>query len=278
MTKFFLSSNIFVSLCVVALSLSSSLILEIDGIYLIPFIFFSTLFSYNFQRLVRYNSKAVQWVKLDTDRKQTLFISVLSFIPMLYYSFSLSVSSLGLIFIASLLTLLYPIRFSFLNNRSIRELPLLKVFLISFVWSLVSVGLLLTESNLYEKTESIILFLSRFFFVLAITIPFDIRDLKYDHPSMLTMPQLLGIKRAKLLALSSLTVFFILSLNLYYTVGFSKSLLLALFICFLVSAFLINKSDEKKNDFFFSFWVEGLSILMFLLLFFIPMAFDTFVL
>lgn len=278
MTKFFLSSNIFVSLCVVALSLSSSLILETDGIYLIPFIFFSTLFSYNFQRLVRYNSNAVQWVKLDTDRKQTLFISVLSFIPMLYYSFSLSVSSLGLIFIASLLTLLYPIRFSFLNNRSIRELPLLKVFLISFVWSLVSVGLLLTESNSYEKTESIILFLSRFFFVLAITIPFDIRDLKYDHPSMLTMPQLLGIKRAKLLALSSLTVFFILSLNLYNIVGFSKSLLLALFICFLVSAFLIYKSDEKKNDFFFSFWVEGLSILMFLLLFFIPMAFDTFVL
>ena len=130
------------------------------------------------------------------------------------------------------------------------------------------------ENESFYSLDTLLLFISRFSFVLAITIPFDIRDLKYDDLSLKTIPQFYGEKKAKMIALYSLAFFELISICHFFVGDFSWQLLLALdTVMFNAEAILIIKSSQKKNNFFFSFWVEGASILMYLLLFIIPLAF-----
>ena len=179
LNDFFLISNLFISACVVALCQSSAILLNVDITHILPFVYFSTLFSYNFQRYVRFKSSEsgfgqLQWLKQQEGLLK--IISVLSFVLTLYFSFSLSLQSLYLLVPAVFITLLYPLTYTFFWRRIIlREIPGLKIFLIVVVWIIVSVGLVVSESDTSFSTEVCLLMASRFFFVLSITIPFSIK-------------------------------------------------------------------------------------------------------
>ena len=281
LNDFFLISNLFISACVVALCQSSAILLNVDITHILPFVFFSTLFSYNFQRYVRFKSSEsgfgqLQWLKQQEGLLK--IISVLSFVLTLYFSFSLSLQSFYLLVPAVFITLLYPLTYTLFGRRIIlREIPRIKIFLIVVVWTIVSVGLVVSESDTSFSTEVCLLMASRFFFVLSITIPFDIRDLKYDKQSMKTIPQLFGVEKSKWLALWSLAFYELLSIAHFLFVDFSVLLLIALLLTSLYVGVLIYKTNEEKNETFYTFWMEASSLLMYLLLFIIPMAFGIFV-
>jgi len=281
-TEFFIYSNIYVSICVVALCQSTSLVLGFSQSQILPFVFFSTLFAYNFQRLVRFNPNKMQpshlkW--MTKHRNFIVFITITSILISIYYAFNLSSTALFFLIPASIISLLYPLKLiSFRNEKiSLRELPYLKIFLIAVVWSIVSVCLVAEEYAMLFSLEVLLLFLSRFCFVVAITIPFDIRDLKYDDFSLKTIPQLYGEEKAKTIALYSLAAFELFTIAHFFIGDFSVFILIALLLCSVLTAILIFKSSQKKDTFFFSFWVEGASILMLLLIFVIPLAFGIFV-
>lgn len=88
------------------------------------------------------------------------------------------------------------------KSVALRQIVGLKVFLIAIVWSLSVVWLPVVE---YYSTSDIILWQSAFYwsilvalFILAITIPFDIRDIKQDNIYKLkTIPIILGEAKAK---------------------------------------------------------------------------------
>lgn len=274
---FFLSSTIFVSICVVALCQSSAIILDVDVSSILPFVFFATFFSYNFLRLIRYANKKNEILRMF-HQKAIGWVLLLSFCFTVYFSMELSKQSLLLLLPAILITLLYPLKWAIKNRFiSLREIPTLKIFLIAFVWSLVTVGLVAVEHNILFTGEVIGLFLTRFFFVLAITIPFDIRDLKLDHPAMKTIPQRYGVPQAKLISFTSLAIFEVFVFAQFIVFDLHYSLLVALLLTSLCSAILIYKTNDSRTDFYYSFWMEGMSILMYSLLFFIPMAFGIFV-
>ena len=278
LAQFFVYSNVFVSFCVLALCQSTCIIIGINSSHLLPFVFFSTLFVYNFQRLIRFSPEIQQSAHLNwlnKNRRLITVITVFSLIISLYYSLNCSFSVFYFLIPASVISLAYPMRIIPLGGQKIalRELPRAKIYLIALVWSLVSVGLVTFESNSFYTLNTLLLFLSRFSFVLAITIPFDIRDLKYDDISLKTIPQILGEQKAKMIALYFLAVFELLSIFHFFVSDFSLSILIALLLTSLFTAILIIKSSQEKNNFFFSFWVEGASIIMYLLLFIIPQAF-----
>ena len=50
---FFINSNIWVAFCSLGLAISSEVLLESTNCKVSQFIFFSTIFAYNFQRIVR---------------------------------------------------------------------------------------------------------------------------------------------------------------------------------------------------------------------------------
>ena len=281
--QFIVYSNVFVSFCILALCQSTSIIIGFDLSYILPFVFFSTLFAYNFQRVVRFNPIKEQSAHLDwlnKNRQLIILITVISLFLSVYYALTLSFSTLYFLIPTSIISLSYPIKIIPLGSKkvSLRELPRAKIFLIALVWSIVSVALVTLENDSFYSLDTLLLFISRFSFVLAITIPFDIRDLKYDDLTLKTIPQIFGEQKAKMIALYCLAFFELISIFHFFVSDFSWQLLLALFLTSLLSGILIIKSSQEKNNLFFSFWVEGASIIMFLLLFIIPLAFGIFAL
>ena len=279
---FFIYSNLFVSLCVVALCECSRIILEVSQSDNLPLIFFSTLFIYNFQRYVRINnlkenSNAISWTQKNMALTKLLMLCSLIFV--FFFATKLSVKLFFCLVPIFIVSIFYSLKIFTQNgiNFSIRELPLVKIFLISFVWSYVTVILIAVEKDLFINSEIIILFLSRFCFVFAITIPFDIRDLKYDSHNLKTIPQIFGEEKSKKIAFYALATFEIFSIILFFISNFPIYVLISLIFCSLLTAILIYRSNSKKNSLYFSFYLESASILMLILLFILQLAFGIFV-
>ena len=129
--QFFIYSNVFVSFCVLALCQSTSIIIGVSSSHLFPFVFFSTLFAYNFQRMVRFSPNKEQSAHLNWLNKNRLFIILITFISLslsIYYALSLSFSTFYFLIPASIISLTYPIKIIPLGSQkvSLRELPRVK--------------------------------------------------------------------------------------------------------------------------------------------------------
>ncbi|WP_045498308.1 hypothetical protein [Chryseobacterium sp. StRB126] len=152
-------------------------------------------------------------------------------------------------FIIVVLGLLYN---SFFLDVYIRKIPLLKVFYVGLVWALVNCWLTLPEFSLP-------IFLISFFYITALVLPFDIRDMNSD--TVKTFPMLIGVQNTKYIAyglvfISSLIGVFYLK-PLYAVAFFLSSIITYIFIYF---------SENKRDDTYFSFGVETCSALPFLFL------------
>ncbi|UZT98912.1 hypothetical protein ODZ84_04890 [Chryseobacterium fluminis] len=152
-------------------------------------------------------------------------------------------------FIIVVLGLLYN---SFFLDVYIRKIPLLKVFYVGMVWALVNCWLTLHEF-------SIPIFLISFFYITALVLPFDIRDMKVD--TVKTFPTIIGVQNTKYLAYTLVLISCILS------AAYLKSMYAtAYFFSGAVTFILIYFSENKRNDSYFSFGVESCSALPFLFL------------
>jgi len=157
-------------------------------------------------------------------------------------------------FVIVVLGLLYN---SFFLETYIRKIPLLKVFYVGLVWALVNCWLTLPTFNFP-------IFFISFFFVTALVLPFDIRDMESD--TVQTFPKLIGVQNTKYLAYIFVFVSAILSV-FYFKVQFAISFFFTSIITFI----LIYFSESKRDDVYYSFGVETCSVLPFL--FFIIMEY-----
>ncbi|WP_312076287.1 hypothetical protein [Chryseobacterium sp.] len=155
-------------------------------------------------------------------------------------------------FVIIVLGLLYN---SFFLETYIRKIPFLKVFYVGLVWGLMNCWLTLPEFNLP-------IFLISFFFITALVLPFDIRDMKSD--TVMTFPKLIGVQNTKYLAY--ILVFFACILSVFYLkTQFSFSFFLSSALTFAFIYF----SENSNQDSYFSFWVElcsGLPLLFLLII------------
>jgi 4-hydroxybenzoate polyprenyltransferase len=264
---FLVFSNLWVAFCVLALALSSELLFRTSNYQISQFVFFATLFTYNFQRVVRIE-KGLNHVRKVWLAKQNIAIYVLMACGGLvsaYRFFEFQLITQVVIIIVGLLSVLYPF--------GLRKIPFSKIFIISFVWAVSTMLLLVLENNL-QITQNIVLHLvSRFLFIFAITIPFDIRDLKYDAKNLRTIPLVFGVYKARLIALFSLFICAIIAVYQYLENTSNSSNLLALILLYFVASIFIIKSDEKMSEMYFSFWVESLCILAYFFLVFVGLIF-----
>ena len=70
---------------------------------------------------------------------------------------------------------------------------------------------LVIENNITISQNIFLHLISRFLFVFAITIPFDIRDLEYDAGKLRTIPLFFGEKKSKFLAVFLILICVIIS-------------------------------------------------------------------
>ncbi|MBT2622413.1 MULTISPECIES: UbiA prenyltransferase family protein [Chryseobacterium] len=134
----------------------------------------------------------------------------------------------------------------------IRKIPLLKVFYVGLVWALINCWLTLQEFSLP-------IFLISFFFITALVLPFDIRDMQSD--TVQTFPKLIGIQNTKYIAYLLVFISTIIS-SFYLDYPYSFSF----FLTSIATYILIYFSENKRDDAYFSFGVETCSALPFLFL------------
>lgn len=256
-------SNLFVALGVWSLVKLTGVLHSVDVDNFSIFSFFSTLLVYSFSIL--FSSGRLNGFKslLSIDKllvqKTVFFISALV-LP--FFLLKFSVELMLMLIPLGVVSFLYPVEIISEKKKGIalREFPYVKIFLIGVSWGIVTVVLPLFESgadvNLSVLTEAIV----RAMFVVAITIPFDVRDVYSDSPEMKTIPQRLGVVKAKILA------YFLLLINFAYYVFMGQlglnSLLLILITLF-VTSILVRYSDSDKPHYYYSVFMESTSVMLF---------------
>lgn len=255
-----INSNIWVSFCALAITLSSEIILQTSNSSISQFVFFATLFAYNFQRFVRIKKGGGHARKnwLNKNRKGIYGLMFFAFIMSGYYFADFKSSTQKVILFTGALSLFYPF--------GIRKIPFAKIFIISFVWATSTMLLLALENTIIISEYIIWHLISRFLFVFAITIPFDIRDINHDAGSLKTIPLFFGEKKSKWLANFALLICVIVVVFQYFQNNITASNFLALILLYFLTSVLITKSDKKKNEMYFSFWIESLSVFSYLFL------------
>lgn len=256
--SFYVFSNMHVALstsCLVLLTLKPY---QLSDDRSILFVFCGTILAYSFIRAVQmdrlYPSLSL-WIR--SSARWLLAINIFALLGLVYSAFQYSWHDLFFVFPFFVLTLFYVIPFRG-TLRGFRNLPGFKLFLIAAVWSGVTVLFPIWVNDLSFDGKVWVTFVQRFLFVLAITVPFDIRDLQLDDPDLATLPQTIGVSKSKLLAIGALLVFALLFFSGDYFMSWEQWSGMA---TALVSAGFILKAGVYQSRFYSGFWVEGIPIL-----------------
>lgn len=223
-------------------------------------LFCLTFVVYNFQRLVKSrqpNQGTAQINWLHRHQAGVYLTNALAALAAPFFFFTVFEWSIGLIIAGSvgvLISLLYVLR---LGTRNLRELPYLKIHLIAVVW-VFACGFfpLLNEGHFH--TDHVLFASNHYLFLLAITIPFDIRDLNMDSTDQRTIPQMIGSPAARILALALLVVFGALNVWLMPVLRTSISFWSVLAYTFI----LIAKTEQSRPFWYFGGLLDGSLVLL----------------
>ena len=275
---FLLFSNLFMAFCAVAQALVTFILIGAKPVYpVLAILFCSTLFIYNFSILITKPQhpelspfKRVHW--FFARYKLMVAITIISAILLLPLFFLVSPQSKILLVLLSVLSVGYGMPlFSVGKQRfGLRNIPGLKLLLIGLTWSLSVVLLPVFEAKNMQhlavsETAMLLLTAKRFLFITAMAIPFDIRDLFHDRKvGLKTIPVVFGEKNAYLLCQILLAGYLFL-LFFFKEPGFNSNFF-ALAITIFLASWLIFRSNFRKNEYYYFFFVDGVLILQYVLM------------
>lgn len=144
------------------------------------------------------------------------------------------------------------------RRRKLREWGMGKPFLLAFVWTGVTLGLPLVyigkafEGLVYEG-------LSRFLFIAALCLAFDIRDQEADHAQGLrTWPNKIGRRGTWAMAYACLAL---VAMGAFLAHGaYPGPRDIGLWSVCAFAAFLMYKAQRNRSDLFYLFYVDGLML------------------
>ena len=263
--KYLIKTNIWVAVCFASLLAFFQLILYRPNFYVLGIVFFGTLAIYNFSRIGNLQDRSLtpfHFVRNDKDskilytkNKNQILLTIIGLIGTLVCVVlrGFEMMTFLYLFVLGFMSFCYSLPFSGLGLRTI---PFLKLFLIAFVWAGSSIGLLLVVHHSLIQHQ--LLFFSVFFFVIGITIPFDIRDRNLDEKGLKTIPQVLGVIPSKIFSVLSLVLSFFL---FYFEFNKLNSGLISWSIASLIAIILVVNSSEKRSETYYSFWMESCSVI-----------------
>ncbi|PQB04972.1 hypothetical protein [Aureitalea marina] len=257
--SFYVESSMHVGLAVISLLGISALEFNTSldfRVYLL--IFCGTLIGYNFIKY--YRSIKEGHSELPIPVWLFWFVNMLAGIGIVYSSISLDTELLLVMGAMGLVTLFYD--FPLNKSRNLRNRSGLKILLVALVWTGVTICPAIYSAGLELKGDLLFSITQRFLFIVLLTLPFEIRDLKEDDSSLGTLPQILGIEGTKKFG-------FILAL-IIVGMEFAKSTqihvhMVVLIYLVVISYLSLLLSRSEQRPFFASFWVEGIPIAGYLL-------------
>ncbi len=275
---FLLFSNVFMALCAVAQGLVTFYLLGSKPVVaVLGLLFTSTLGIYNFSILFpkpqnpeNSQYKRVRWFFSHYRLMATFtIVCLLSLVPLF---FLISIESRILLIFLGVISFAYGVPLFTIGEQkfSLRNIPGLKQFLITLVWTMSTVLLPIMEAQhahlaTISMRDTTILIAKRFLLIGALTVPFDIRDLFEDRQSGLkTVPVMWGEKKAYLFC-QVLLAGYIALLFLFRNEGFNPDFF-ALALTAVLAGWLIFKSTWEKNEYYYFFYIDGVLILQYLFL------------
>ncbi len=264
---FYINSSIHVALSVYALSWITLLIFNLPyDENILYFNFYATITGYNFVKyfgIAKWHHRSLaRWLKVIQ------VFSFFSFLLMVFYALKLEANVLFILAGLGIITFLYaipilPKRIFLDEQQNLRQISGLKVYIIAAVWAFTTV-VLPALNNYQELTSKVwITVLQNFVFVLALMIPFEIRDLKFDSIKLATIPQHIGVKKTKILGVLLLLIF--LGLNVFKEEIITIYLYKEIIMTFILMLFILF-STKYRNTYYTSFWVEALPIFWLILM------------
>lgn len=263
---FYLNSSIHVALSVFALSWLTLIEYQIPfDANVLFFIFFASIAGYNFVKffgLAKFHHRSLsRWLKI---------IQILSFICLMFmgfFAFQLQMETIMYLSVFALITCLYaipflPKSFYFDKQQNLRNVSGLKVYVIALVWAGVTVLIPLINNNRLLDVTVVWVFLQRFLLVLALMLPFEIRDMQFDSLKLATIPQKIGIKNTKIMGVILACLFF--GLEFFISEKIADNLLIQLIVAVLVMLSILFAS-RHQGKYYSGFWVESIPVFWLLL-------------
>ena len=265
-----LFGNIYVALGAVCLIQSSIIQLGCSArlLYYSLLVFFSTLFVYNFQRFFykptsddSLNSIRRKWIFKNRISTKTLTLIGLTGVVIAFF-----LNDRTLVFLLSpmlVLSLIY-----FLPFIKLRKSPLLKLLTLGIVWTMATAVVPIVLIGIEPISSGNLLhILIRFCFIIAICIPFDIRDQEIDKAdSVSTLPLILSENKARWIAFGFMLVYITMIVFEYIFAIIILKVFIALMLSALINALLVLMSNSKRSEYFYVAGIDGTMILQGLLL------------
>lgn len=258
---FYIDASIHVALGVLALTHVTIKTFGLKGDdHLAWFLFFGTIACYNF---IKYGVEAKKYFIVANPYQKN--IQVVSFLAAMfggyhaiYFNIDIWLGILVLVFLTGLYAIpVLP------NARNLRNLGGLKIFLVALVWAGATV-LLPTLGSVKPTSWDIWMETTqRFFFVLALLVPFEIRDLRYDDPELKTLPQRFGVRWTKMIGVLFVFLFYVLT---FLKDDVPEVEIIVKTLLFLGLTVLMFSFGKNQGRYFASFWVEGIPIAWYVLL------------
>lgn len=274
---FLADSNLWIALCALAFIAQSFVIynqpvLEKDYWYLL-FAFCNTYIIYNLHRIITIPAKEVETLSgmhsFIARNKMPVFISLLlagllSFVSL----FFLNITSILALLLLGAISVFYTFPLPF--GIRLRDFGFLKPFIVAVVWSFVCVLVPLAENIQQDMLIIFLLWLNRFLFIVAITIPFDVRDIKFDKVNLKygTIPMKIGKLRTYRLSQGLLLLSAIPLLAILYFMRHIEEFLIPSLLWYLITSSIIRhnlKSNKEVSEYQYTFWLDGTMVFGYLL-------------
>ena len=270
LTEAILYSNAFIGLCAVALTLTNQLSIE-GAIHFdesLGFVFFSTMFTYSFLKFrgtvaATIHTSHRTWAGRHPQISRNIIL--ISLIATIFFFAKLEVKAQLIVALLAIFTAFYGfVNIPFITpKRKLRDFGLVKTLLVALVWSVTTVIVPLARVPL-EENMMVFLLLRRFLFILALTIPFEIKDMSDDREYHLnTLPLKYGISNTKLLAQGILILLMVILTVQYFFFDRSPSNMVAINLSLLVSIFSIGVVKEETREIWYYLVLDGMMILQF---------------
>ncbi len=252
--RFYIQASVHVALAVTSLVWITAKELHLNNNpNLLAFIFFASVSGYNF---IKYSAiSGLNHFRLSKSLRLIQVFSAVCGLATIYFALFLSKNTYLLLGVLIALTFFYA--FPLYKQKNLRGITGLKLFFVALVWAGVTVLLpSISENRVLDQTIWL-LFLRRFLFVIALTLPFEIRDLTNDDLALGTLPQRMGILTTKfigvLLLVLVLWITKMISADKCFDFGISITTIL-------LSGFIIF-SKKNQTQYYASFWVEAVPII-----------------
>lgn len=264
---FYINSSIHVALAVVCLTLitfSKFNILIDDN--LLWFVFFATITGYNFVKyfgIAKFHHR-----RLASWLKAIQIFSFFCFLALGYFTFKLPQKTILYLSLFGIVTFFYaipflPKRFFIDTKQNLRSIGGLKVYVIAFVWTGVTVFLPFFNAGKAIIFDVYVEAIQRFILVIVLMLPFEIRDLRFDSVKLSTIPQQIGVKRTKILGIILSVSFFIVE---FLKDFITEKLLFSLFLIMTLLIVLVVFSRRNQSIYYSAFLVESVPIIWYAIL------------